>query len=231
VTPTRSLTPMIESSPPRRASRTRRRGLVVLAIAALAIVVASCGTSGRTLQDPKPGATAPARKNTGSTAPANTNPNAPSTTAGAQIRSTAFTLLTSAWKTGQSIPKQFTCDGVNTSPPFAISGVPSGTTELVFVVTDQNVPNQTLWLLAGVGPATVSIPQGGVPTGAIQIPNSSGSARWSGPCPTSGTNTYEFALYALNSPSGLTTSSTFADVNAAIAKASSASVISGSYAR
>ena len=222
---------MTETLATRRASRTRRRSLVALAITALAIVVASCGTSGRTLQDPKPGATAPARKNAGSTAPANTNPNGPSTTAGAQIRSTAFSLVTSAWKTGQSIPKQFTCDSVNTSPPFAINGVPSGTTELVFVVTNQNVPNQTLWLLAGIGPATVSLPQGGVPTGAIQIPNSSGSARWSGPCPTSGTNTYEFALYALTSPSGLTTSSTFADVNAAIANASSASVISGTYTR
>ena len=222
---------MTETLATRRAARTRQRGLTVLAIAALAITLAACGTSGRTLQDPKPGATAPARQNAGSTAPANTNPNGPSTTAGAQIRSTAFSLVTSAWKTGQSIPKQFTCDGVNTSPPFAINGVPSGTTELVFVVTNQNVPNQTLWLLAGIGPATVSLPQGGVPTGAIQIPNSSGSARWSGPCPTSGTNTYEFALYALTSPSGLTTSSTFADVNAAIANASSASVISGTYTR
>ena len=231
MTHTRSLIPMIESPPAHRASRPRRRGLAVLAFAALAIIVAACGTSGRSLQDPKPGATAPARKNSGSTVPANSTPNGPSTTAGAQIRSTAFTLVTSSWKTGQSIPKQFTCDGVNTSPPFAISGVPAGTAELVFVATNQNIPNQTLWLLAGIGPATVSIPQGGVPTGAIPIPNSSGSARWSGPCPTSGSNTYEFALYALTAPSGLTTSSTYADVNAAIAKASSASVISGSYAR
>ena len=228
---TRSLNPMTESPHTRCASRTRRRGLALLSIAALAVSLTACGTSGRTLKDPKPGATAPERKNSGSTAPANTNANATNTTAGAQIRSTAFTLATSAWKTGQSIPKPYTCDGVNTSPPFAISGVPAGTTELVFVVTNQNVPNQTLWLLAGIGPATVSIPQGGVPTGAIQLTNSSGTARWSGPCPASGANAYEFALYALAAPSGLTTSSTFAEVNAAISKSTAASVISGTYTR
>ena len=225
----RSLLPMTPTSTSRIGSRARRRGFAVLAALTLAVSLAACGTSGRTLKDPKPGATAPARKNTGSTTPANSNSS--NTTAGAQIRSTAFSLITTSWKTGQSIPKPFTCDGVNTSPPFAISGVPAGTAELVFVVTNQNVPNQTLWLLAGMSPATVSIPQGGVPTGAIQITNSSGAARWSGPCPTSGTNTYEFALYALASPSGLTTSATFADVNAAIAKSTAASVLSGTYSR
>jgi len=208
----------------------RRRGLAALAIAALAISLAACGTNGRTMDEPKPGATAPARKNAGSTVPANANA-AVDSTSSPQNRSTAFTLSTSAWKSGQSIPKPFTCDGVNTSPPFTISGVPAGTTELVFVVSNQNDLNQTLWLLAGIGPATVSIPQGGVPTGAIQITNSSGTPRWSGPCPTTGANDYEFALYALASPSGLTTSSTLADVNAAIAKSNAASVISGTYSR
>lgn len=152
-------------------------------------------------------------------------------TGGAQINSTAFSLSTGAWTSGQAIPKPYTCDGVNTSPPLTIGGVPAGTTELVLVVTDQSVANQTLWLLAGVAPATVSIPQGGVPTGAIQIVNSSGTARWSGPCPTGGTHTYEFALYALAAPSGLTTGASYADVNAAIARASAASVISGTFSR
>jgi phosphatidylethanolamine-binding protein (PEBP) family uncharacterized protein len=107
------------------------------------------------------------------------------------MSSTAFQLQTTAWKAGQSIPKPYTCDGVDTSPPFSIS----------------------------------------VPTGAIQIMNSSGTARWSGPCPTSGTNSYEFALYALSSPSGLTTSASLADVNAAIALSKSASVVNGTYSR
>jgi len=210
-------------------ARQRWRSLALLVVAALTITLAACGSSGRALEEPKSGASAPARKNTGSTAPANSG--STNTTAGAVIRSTALTLTSASFGPNTPIPKQFTCDGVNTSPPLTISGVPTGTTELVLVVTNQNVANQTLWLLAGLAPATVSIPQGGVPSGAIQIVNSSGTARWSGPCPTSGTSTYEFALYALTAPSGLTTSASFADVNAAIAKSSSGSVISGSYKR
>lgn len=217
----------MKSTPTRRSAR--RRALAAGAIALLAVFIGACGTSGRTLQDPKPGATSPPRKNSGATVPANSATS--STASGAQMSSTAFQLQTTAWKAGQSIPKPYTCDGVDTSPPFSISGVPAGTVELVFVVTNQNVPNQTLWILAGIGPATISIPQGGVPTGAIQIMNSSGTARWSGPCPTSGTNSYEFALYALSSPSGLTTSASLADVNAAIALSKSASVVNGTYSR
>ena len=221
---------MSETPSTHRTPSARRRGLAALAIAALAISLTACGTSGRTMDEPKPGATAPARNNAGSTIPANLNA-ATDGTESPQIRSTAFTLTTSAWKSGQSMPKPFTCDGVNTSPPFTISGVPAGTSEMVFVASNQSDLNQTLWLLAGIGPATVSIPQGGIPTGAIQMTNSSGTPRWSGPCPTSGANGYEFALYALASPSGLTTSSTLAEVNAAIAKSTAASVISGTYSR
>lgn len=215
------------STPQRQ--RSHRFALAVLTIGFVSLFIAACGTSGRTLQDPKPGATAPARKNTGSTAPANTAPG--DTNPGPQINATGLLLQTTAWISGQAIPKPYTCDGVNTSPAFTLSGVPSSTVELVLVVSNQNVANQTQWLLAGISPATRSLPQGGVPTGAIQITNSSGTPRWSGPCPTSGTNTYEFALYALSSPSGLTTSATFADVNAAIAKATTASVLTGTYSR
>ncbi len=194
-------------------------------------LLSACGSSGRSLADPKPGVTAPPRKNSGATTSLGGGAGTGSNSGGAQINSTAFTLSTSAWATGQAIPKPYTCDGVNTSPPLSIAGVPAGTTELVLVVTDQSVANQTLWLLAGLAPTTISIPQGGVPSGAIQIVNSSGTARWSGPCPTRGTNTYEFALYALAGPSGLTTSATYAEVNAAVAKATGATVISGTYAR
>lgn len=220
---------MTGTSQTRFLERQRRRSLVLFVVAALMITVAACGSSGRTLQEPKSGASAPTRKNTGSTTPASSGSTV--TTAGAAIRSTALTLTSASFGPNTPIPKQFTCDGVNTSPPLTISGVPTGTTELVLVVTNRDVANQTLWLLAGLAPATTSIPQGGVPSGAIQIVNSSGTARWTGPCPTSGTSTYEFALYALTSPSGLTTNASFADVNMAVAKSSSASVISGSYKR
>ena len=220
---------MSETSSNPSVRRRRRTAISVLVITLVSLAIGACGTSGRTLRDSEPGATAPARKNSGSTAPANTD--AGGTTPGPQINATGFLFQTTAWRSGQAIPKPYTCDGVNTSPSFTISGVPAGTVGLGLVASNRNVAGQTLWLLAGLSPDTRSLPQGGVPAGAIQITNSSGSPRWSGPCPASGTNSYEFALYALSSPSGLTTSATLADVDAAIANATTASVFNGTYSR
>ena len=204
----------------------RRISRVLFATLALTLAVTACGTSGRTLRDPKPGAKAPARQNNGSTS--TSAPAGASTTAGAVIRGTSFDLTTTAWTKGGTIPKAYTCAGANTSPPFSISGVPSGTVELVFLATSQSDPARSLWILAGIGPATVAIPQGGVPSGAIQIVNSSGTSRWSGPCPTAATEAYDFALYALSAPSGLTANATRAQVDAAIAAPTSAAIVTGS---
>ncbi len=200
--------------------------LVVLLVT---LVVAACGTSGRTLREPAPGAKAPPRQNAGATT--TTAAAGASTSAGAVIRGASFTLTTTAWTRGGSIPRAYTCDGADTSPPLAIGGVPDGAVELVLVVTSQLQPDRSLWLLAGIGPATVSIPQGGVPTGAIQIVNSSGTSRWSGPCPTVGTESYDFTLYALRTPSGLTTTSTLAEIDAAVAQPMSVAAVTGSYTR
>jgi len=147
------------------------------------------------------------------------------------LRGTSFTVSSAAWPRGGSIPRAYTCDGADTSPPFTISGVPAGTAELVLIGREQSRPERTLWVLAGLGPATTDIPQGGVPTGAVQIVNASGTARWSGPCPTSGTETYEFSLYALPAPSGLTGASTRAQVDAAVATPTAVAIVSGTYGR
>lgn len=203
--------------------------LVAAVVAAATLLFTACGSSGRTLRDPKEGATAPARKNSGATS--TTGRNGASTSAGAAISATSLSLTTSAWSTGANIPKAYTCDGANTSPPLAIAGAPAKAVELVLVVTNQNRSTETLWMLAGLAPGTAAIPQGGVPSGAIEIVNSSGTARWSGPCPTPGPNTYEFALYALDRASGLTASSTRAQVEAVIANSSAASIITGTYKR
>lgn len=194
-----------------------------------ALLLSACGTSGRTLREPAPGATAPARQNTGSTS--TTGGAGVSSTEGAVMRGTSFALTTSAWPRGGSIPRAYTCDGADTSPPLSINGVPTGTVEMVLLVTDRDRPSRSLWILAGLGPSTASVPQGGVPSGAVPIANSSGTTRWSGPCPVEGTGTYEFALHALTQPSGLTAESSRAQVDAVIARSTSVSVVTGTYTR
>jgi phosphatidylethanolamine-binding protein (PEBP) family uncharacterized protein len=198
---------------------------ILLVTLALGVAITACGSSGRTLRDPEPGKVAPARKSTATTGATST------TAGGAVIVGSGLSIKTTAWPAGEAIPKAYGCDGANTSPPLLISGASSDVVELVLIVSDQNLGGKTNWVVSKIGPATAAIPQGGAPTGAIQIPNGSGSALWSGPCPESGTHTYDFTLYGLTQPSRLTASSTKAQIETAVANPRSVSVITGTYKR
>lgn len=210
--------------------RSRRRALskatsILLVTLTLGVAVTACGSSGRTLRDPEPGKVAPSRKSTATTGATS------STAGGAVITGSGLSIKTTAWSAGGEIPDAYGCDGADTSPPLLISGASADVVEMVLIVSDQTVGGRTNWVVAKIGSATAAIPQGGVPTGAIQIPNDSGSALWSGPCPESGTHIYDFTLYGLSQPSGLTASSTRADIDAAVANPRSVSVITGTYKR
>ncbi|CAB4608753.1 unannotated protein [freshwater metagenome] len=212
--------------------RSRRKAMskatsILLVTLALGVAFTACGSSGRTLRDPEPGKVAPSRKSTATTGATSTS--APA--GGAVITGSGLSIKTTAWSAGGAIPKAYGCDGANTSPPLLISGASVDVVELVLIVSDQTAGGTTNWVVSKIGPATAAIPQGGAPTGAIQIPNDSGSALWSGPCPDNGTHTYDFTLYGLSQPSGLTASSTRADIDAAVANPRSVSVITGTYKR
>jgi Raf kinase inhibitor-like YbhB/YbcL family protein len=207
-----------------RARRTTRAVAVGATVLAVLALLAGCGTSGRTLRDPKPGATAPPRKGASTTttvAPAIAAP----TGSGLGISSTA-------WAPGGQIPIGYTCDGQQVSPPLTITGAPTGTVELVLVVTDQDLPGFVHWVVAGIPPETPSFPQGALPPGAVEVPNSGGGATWVGPCPPSGaTHVYDFTVYSLDVPSGLGAASTQADVDAVVAGAVTTAAMTGTYLR
>ena len=114
-------------------------------------------------------------------------------------------LTSSAFESGATVPKEFTCDGEGKSPPLAWTGVPEGAKELVLVVEDPDAPGGTFvhWTLFGIPPATTEIAAGAVPKGAAQGENSAGDDAWTGPCPPKGEHRYVFALYALRGASGL----------------------------
>jgi Raf kinase inhibitor-like YbhB/YbcL family protein len=196
--------------------------LELMAIAVLALVAVGCGTSGRTLRDPAPGATAPPRKGASTTAPAalQTTP-----AVGLSISSTG-------WSPGEEIPRGYTCDGQSASPPLTISGAPEGTVELVLVVSDQDAGGFLHWVVAGIPPGTPIFPQGEVPAGAIEAPNGSGSVAWFAPCPPAGTtHTYDFTVYALTAASGLSASSTPVQLDATLTTATSTAAMTGTYTR
>ncbi|HWE40457.1 MAG TPA: YbhB/YbcL family Raf kinase inhibitor-like protein [Isosphaeraceae bacterium] len=124
-------------------------------------------------------------------------------------------LRSAAFADGGDIPKASTCDGKDTSPPLAWSGVPGGARSLALVVEDPDAPRGTWthWVLFDLAPDVGELPRG-VPTGgtfepkagakaARQGKNDFGKLGYGGPCPPGGTHRYVFRLYALDAVLGL----------------------------
>ncbi len=86
--------------------------------------------------------------------------------------------------------------------------VPTGTVELAIIVRrgdDQSI----LWAVTGIDPALPGLDAGPVPAPAREHVRADGEAAWVGPCADDDTvRTYEWELFALASPSGLTAEAT-----------------------
>ena len=138
-------------------------------------------------------------------------PRAPAT---ARIASTAF-------DDGGTIPRRFSCDGEDVSPPLAFPQVPERARELALVVEDPDADNFVHWSLVGMPPETGLIREDHVPAGATQTKNSFGDKEWGGPCPPEDDepHRYVFALYALSRPLELDEDASPEDVRMAIADA------------
>jgi Raf kinase inhibitor-like YbhB/YbcL family protein len=119
-------------------------------------------------------------------------------------------LRSDSFADGGDIPKAYTCDGKDTSPPLSWSGVPEGARSLALVVEDPDAPRGTWahWVLFDLAPDVVEL-AGAVPSGETFAPkggakaarqgkNDFGNLGYGGPCPPSGTHRYVFRLYALD---------------------------------
>jgi len=122
----------------------------------------------------------------------------------AQIMS--LQLTTSAFPVQGTIPKKFTCDGPDVSPPLAWSGAPPGTQSFALIVDDPDAPAGTWvhWVLYDL-PANMKELAEGVPkqeqlsNGARQGRNDFRKIGYGGPCPPPGKpHRYFFKLYALD---------------------------------
>jgi Raf kinase inhibitor-like YbhB/YbcL family protein len=123
-----------------------------------------------------------------------------------------------AFRDGGSIPKRFSCDGEESSPPLRWSGVPARARELALVVEDPDADRFVHWTVLHIPATATGIPQDRVPSGAIETENSFGKSGWGGPCPPEGDDPhrYVFALYATDAPLGLGKDSSPDDVRAAL---------------
>ncbi len=109
-----------------------------------------------------------------------------------------FKITSTAFSEGKEIPKRFTCDGENVSPPLAWTGAPAGTKAFALILDDPDAPSGlfTHWIVLNLPASDHSLPEGVKPA-ANQGTNDFGKPGYGGPCPPRGTHRYFFHLYAL----------------------------------
>ena len=136
----------------------------------------------------------------------------------------SFTLETTAFEPGGSIPKKYTCDGADVSPALRWSDPPAGTESLALIADDPDAPVGTWvhWVLFNLPSATRELPEG-VPRvkelggGGLQGTNDFRKVGYGGPCPPPGNpHRYYFKLYALKSKLNLAAGATKKDVEQAM---------------
>jgi len=118
-------------------------------------------------------------------------------------------LTSSAFSDHGAIPRKFTCQGGDTSPPLAWSDVPAGAKSLALVVDDPDAPDPAApkvvwvhWVLFDL-PATATALVEGASPGKLPAGTRVGKNDWSrtdygGPCPPIGRHRYFHKLYALD---------------------------------
>lgn len=118
-----------------------------------------------------------------------------------------------AFKDNDFIPKEYTCDGENLSPPFNIFGIPSNAATLAIIMDDPDPPNGTFvhWIAWNIDPKTTTFLED--QRLDVQGRNGFGIDAYRGPCPPKGKpHHYFFKLYALDNALQLPQGSSKEDV-------------------
>jgi Raf kinase inhibitor-like YbhB/YbcL family protein len=128
-----------------------------------------------------------------------------------------------AFSEGGLIPRPYTCDGKDISPPLSWSGVPETAKSLALICDDPDAPGKTWvhWVLFNLPPRTNRLAEGiaareSVSGGGAQGTNDFRKIGYGGPCPPGGTHRYLFKLYALDTELKLSAAATKADVERAM---------------
>ncbi|MFE2417598.1 YbhB/YbcL family Raf kinase inhibitor-like protein [Streptomyces hokutonensis] len=183
-----------------------RPRIVIVAVAAVLGSVAGCGGGGG-------------------------GPSAPTPSASQRIAvtSTAFT-------ENGTVPRRYTCDGEDVSPPLAFAGVPAAAAELVVVLEDPMAPHGTFthWLMWGVPPQVTRLAAGESPQDAVQSRNDFKKTGYGGPCPPKGAapHRYVLSVYAADRKLSLAADASPDDVRGALTGHTLASgTLTGRYGR
>lgn len=121
-----------------------------------------------------------------------------------------LTVTSSAFAAGETIPRKYTGDGEDVSPPLAFSGLPDGTQSIALICDDPDAPTPqpwVHWVIYNIPGDVASLDEGvpndeqlDKPRGACQGTNSWGTIGYGGPAPPRGhgVHHYHFRVYALD---------------------------------
>lgn len=145
----------------------------------------------------------------------NSNNGNPSVTPTPVEKKALIKVTSKAFQEGGMIPKEYTCDGANVSPPLAWDSAPDKTKSYALIVDDPDAPGKTWvhWVAfnlpasAGVLPENVPA-QDTIAGGGRQGTTDFRKVGYGGPCPPTGAHRYYFKLYALDTELALDSSAT-----------------------
>jgi Raf kinase inhibitor-like YbhB/YbcL family protein len=121
----------------------------------------------------------------------------------------ALMLTSPAFANNGTIPKQYTCEGTDISPPLRWSGAPQGTKSFALIIDDPDAPDPRApkitwvhWVVYNIPADANGLAEGaaksGPPAGAQLGLNDWKRADYGGPCPPIGRHRYFHKLYALD---------------------------------
>lgn len=110
-------------------------------------------------------------------------------------------LKSSAFDPGGVIPRKYTGEGEDVSPPLSWNKVPEEARELALICDDPDAPTPkpwVHWVVYNIDPSATGFPEGSV-GGATEGVNDFGRTGYGGPMPPKGhgVHHYHFKLYAL----------------------------------
>ena len=140
-----------------------------------------------------------------------------------QTSPSAMQVTSTAIKEGQPIPRQYTCDGVNISPPLEWKGTPKSARTIAIIADDPDAPSGTWvhWVVYNLPAENIGLVENLPPTedvkaGGFQGKNDFQKIGYGGPCPPSGAHRYFFKVYALDTELPLKGGATKAEVEKAM---------------
>ena len=103
------------------------------------------------------------------------------------------------------IPKIYTCQGKDLSPPLTWKGAPEKTKSYVLIVDDPDAPDPAApkmcyvhWVLYNIPSSCTGLEEGVTKTPGLDGLNDWKRTGYGGPCPPIGRHRYFFKLYALD---------------------------------